>query len=402
MPEYIKQVAITGDISRIGTDDDLIRAWCSEVAKEIYEQKCEFAVVHVQGLHSAENPDYAARVICGCITDNPEIYRAFDSSFAFFDTKLTGLGNLYLFKNHSDVQYYNRFSSTGYINLRTGHQHSIGVKECDGFIQNTFGQSYTFRKDFYNDDGTRDLANQRTGFLLARFRIHGKEVTFVNLNLHSVPFEDVNEIATKNASLTKAAAKREDQIEMLLKELDDEGLRNDAILVAGSFNSQLHETDLLNYLAKTQLVQTVAKKDEDGNVESIEHVDRHGRRTTTVERTRFDLHSIHDWFFRLGRGQMVKRYNGELADVAFKGNLKEETCFFQPSRHYELNEKGKEEFQRTLCPAWSDRILYNDKMNDLFRHDSFCASGLYYGLVAEEKFVGPHKPVALHASICLK
>ncbi|CAP25882.2 Protein CBG05397 [Caenorhabditis briggsae] len=389
MPEYIKQVAITGDISRIGTDDDLIRAWCSEVAKEIYEQKCEFAVVHVQGLHSAENPDYAARVICGCITDNPEIYRAFDSSFAFFDTKLTGLGNLYLFKNHSDVQYYNRFSSTGYINLRTGHQHSIGkcVKECDGFIQNTFGQSYTFRKDFYNDDGTRDLANQRTGFLLARFRIHGKEVTFVNLNLHSVPFEDVNEIATKNASLTKAAAKREDQIEMLLKELDDEGLRNDAILVAGSFNSQLHETDLLNYLAKTQLVQTVAKKDEDGNVESIEHVDRHGRRTTTVERTRFDLHSIHDWFFRLGRGQMVKRYNGELAD---------------PSRHYELNEKGKEEFQRTLCPAWSDRILYNDKMNDLFRHDSFCASGLYYGLVAEEKFVGPHKPVALHASICLK
>lgn len=111
--------------------------------------------------------------------------------------------------------------------------------------------------------------------------------------------------------------------------LDEEGLRNDAILVAGSFNSQLHETDLLNYLAKTQLVQTVAKKDEDGNVESIEHVDRHGRRTTTVERTRFDLHSIHDWFFRLGRGQMVKRYNGELANIAFKGNLKEETCFFQ-------------------------------------------------------------------------
>ncbi|CAI5448454.1 unnamed protein product [Caenorhabditis angaria] len=403
MAEYIKQVTVTGDISRIGTDDDLIRAWCSEVAKEIYEQKCEFAVVHVQGLHSADNPDYAARVICGCITDDPEIYRAFDSSRAFFDTTLTGLGNLYLFKNHRDVQYYDRFSNTGYIQVEAGHNHRIGERESDGFIQNTFGQSYTFRKDFYNDDGTRDLANQRTGFLLSRFRIHGKEMTFVNLNLHSLPFEDVNEIATTQNSITKAASKREKQIDLLLEELDAEGLRNDAILVAGSFNSELHETDLLNYLAKTQLVSTIARKDEEGNISAIEHVDRNCRHITTVERTRFDLHSIHDWFFRLGRGQMVKRYNGELASIAFKGSLKEETCFFQPSRHYEINKKtGKEEFERTLCPAWSDRILYNENMNDLFRHDSFCASGLYYGLVAEEKHVGPHKPVALHSTICLK
>lgn len=41
----------------------------------------------------------------------------------------------------------------------------------------------------------------------------------------------------------------------------------------------------------------------------------------------------------------------------------------QPSRHYELNEEsGKEEFMRTLCPAWADRILYNERMDKLFRH----------------------------------
>ena len=81
------------------------------------------------------------------------------------------------------------------------------------------------------DDGTRDLANQRTGFLLARFRIHGKEVTFVNVKLHSVPFEvvcfkneklirhfqDVNEIA-QHTAVTKAAQKRQEQIEYLLSE----------------------------------------------------------------------------------------------------------------------------------------------------------------------------------------
>ncbi|RCN51750.1 hypothetical protein ANCCAN_02110 [Ancylostoma caninum] len=75
----------------------------------------------------------------------------------------------------------------------------------------------------------------------------------------------------------------------------------------------------------------------------------------------------------------------------------------EPSRHYAINpHSGKEEFMRTLCPAWADRVLYNDRMDSLFRHDSFCASGLYYGLVGEEVYIGQHKPVALHASICLK
>ena len=29
---------------------------------------------------------------------------------------------------------------------------------------------------------------------MARYRIFGKELTFINLNLHSVPYEDVSEI----------------------------------------------------------------------------------------------------------------------------------------------------------------------------------------------------------------
>lgn len=403
MADYIKQVFITGDVSCIGEQDDTIRKWSSEVAKEIAEQKPEFAVVHVQGLLSAQDPDYMGRVILSGIMDTPEINKQFESSLAFFDTRITGLGNLYMFRDASAVQHFDKYLNTGYRPLRVGHDHAVGRADSDGFIRNTFGEQYSnIHREFYRDDGTRDLSQQRTGFLLTRFRIHGKEMTFVNLNLHSVPFEDVNEIA-EQPQVTKAAQKRVQEIETLLKELEDEGLRDDAIIVGGAFNAQLHETDLLSYLARTQMVKAVAKKDDTGKVEAIEHFDRHGRNVTTVERRRFDLHSIHDWFFRLGRGQMVKKYNGELAPVTFKGHLKEESVFFQPSRHYELNEEsGKEEFMRTLCPAWADRILYNERMDKLFRHDSFCASGLYYGLVGEDVYIGQHKPVALHASICLK
>ncbi|CAJ0602263.1 unnamed protein product [Cylicocyclus nassatus] len=403
--DYIKQVSITGDVSEIGDKDDIMKKWAAEVAKEISEQKPEFAVVHVQGLLSAADPDYVAKVLLGGIVDAPEIYRQFETSTAFFDTTVTGLGNLYLFRDASAVQQFDRYLNTGYRQLTPGHDQFVGRSEVDGFIQSTFGQQrqqHSFHREFYREDGTRDISQQHTGFLLARFRIHGKEMTFVNVNLHSVPFEDVNEIV-EHPMVTKAAQQRQQQVEILLKALEEEGLRNDAILVAGAFNAQLHETALLTYLARTQMVQTVAKKDDLGRVEAIEHFDRHGREITTVERCRFDLHSIHDWFFRLGRGQMVKKYNSELGPVTFKGQLKEESVFFQPSRHYAINpHTGKEEFMRTLCPAWADRVLYNERMDSLFRHDSFCASGLYYGLVGEEVYIGQHKPVALHASICVK
>ncbi|KIH63100.1 hypothetical protein ANCDUO_06604 [Ancylostoma duodenale] len=137
-------------------------------------------------------------------------------------------------------------------------------------------QNIHANKIIARDDGTRDLSQQRTGFLLARFRIHGKEMTFVNVNLHSVPFEDVNEIV-EHPEVTKAAQKRVEEVGFLLKQLEEEGLRNDAIIVAGAFNAQLHETELLSYLARTQMVKTVAKKDDSGRVEAIEHFDRHGR-----------------------------------------------------------------------------------------------------------------------------
>ncbi|KAK6021928.1 hypothetical protein OSTOST_12389 [Ostertagia ostertagi] len=238
MIDYIKQVFITGDVSCIG------KKW----PKEIAEQKPEFAVVHVQGLHSADDPDYISR----------------------------GLGNLYLFRDHSAVQQFDRYLNTGYRQIRAGHDSIVGRSEADGFIRNTFGEQPTARRQFYREDGTRDISQQRTGFLLTRFRIHGKEMTFVNINLHSVPFEDVNEIV-EQVQVTKAARKRNEEIETLLRELEAEGLRDDAIIVGGAFNAQLHETDLLTYLAKTQMVQTVAKKDDSGKVEAIEQYDRHGR-----------------------------------------------------------------------------------------------------------------------------
>ncbi|KAM3725222.1 Inositol polyphosphate-5-phosphatase [Dirofilaria immitis] len=416
MPDYIKQVTVTGDVSTITNNDDLLHDWCAEVAKEVWEQKPEFAIIHIQGLRNADNPDILSnKILKSILYDAPEVQNLFKTSRSYFDTRETGLGSIYLFRNHDEVESFDRYSNSGYKSLRPGHQYEIGARECDGFISNTFGSasssasnySLRYEGDFYRNDSQRNERSDgtksvQTGYLMSRFRIYGRDFTFVNLSLHTVPFEDIKELV-EQPETTKAARLRRSQIDLLLKEIESEGLKDDSVLVAGAFNAQLFETHLLSDMASTQRATSYAKKSSDGRLEGIEQRDRHGRSVLTVETHRFDLHSIHDWFFRLGRGQMVKKYNGELAQVVFGGKLLEESVFFQPSRHYGIAKAtGKEEFMKNLCPAWADRVLYNEKLSDLFRHDSFCASGLYYGLVAEKKFVGQHKPVALHATICLK
>ncbi|CAG9540679.1 unnamed protein product [Cercopithifilaria johnstoni] len=395
--------------------DDLLQEWCTEVAKEVWEQKPEFAVIHIQGLRNAGNPDILSnKILKNILYDATELQNLFKTSRSYFDTRETGLGSIYLFHNHDEVESFDRYSNSGYKTLRPGHQYEIGARKCDGFISNIFNASssasnYSLRYegDFYrNDSQWNEKSNERnfvqSGYLMSRFRIYGRDFTFVNLSLHTVPFEDIKELV-EQPETTKAARLRRNQIDILLREIESEGLKDDSVLVAGAFNAQLFETHLLSDMANTQKATSYARKSSDGRLEGIEQRDRRGRSVLTVESHRFDLHSIHDWFFRLGRGQMVKKYNGELAQVVFAGKLLEESVFFQPSRHYGISKAtGKEEFMKNLCPAWADRVLYNEKLSDLFRHDSFCASGLYYGLVAEKKFVGQHKPVALHATICLK
>uniref|UniRef100_A0A9J2PPK1 Uncharacterized protein n=1 Tax=Ascaris lumbricoides TaxID=6252 RepID=A0A9J2PPK1_ASCLU len=119
MPDYIKQVTVTGDVSTIVDDENLLQDWCAEVAKEVWEQKPEFAVIHIQGLRAAENPDKLADKI----------------------VKWYGLGSIYLFRSYEEIELFDRYSNTGYKSLRPGHQYEIGARECDGFIASTFGSA---------------------------------------------------------------------------------------------------------------------------------------------------------------------------------------------------------------------------------------------------------------------
>ncbi|MFH4982884.1 hypothetical protein AB6A40_009593 [Gnathostoma spinigerum] len=63
MPDYIKQVTVTGDVSTIVDDVHLLEEWCAEIAKEIWEQKPEFGIIHIQGLRAASNPDHLSERI---------------------------------------------------------------------------------------------------------------------------------------------------------------------------------------------------------------------------------------------------------------------------------------------------------------------------------------------------
>jgi hypothetical protein len=43
--------------------DDLLEKWSTEVAREIWEQKPAFGIIHVQGLKAAQDPDRFADLL---------------------------------------------------------------------------------------------------------------------------------------------------------------------------------------------------------------------------------------------------------------------------------------------------------------------------------------------------
>ncbi len=46
---------------------------------------------------------------------------------------IQGLGSIYLFRESGLVDFYDKYSNTGYKAMRDGHQFEIGAREFDGF-----------------------------------------------------------------------------------------------------------------------------------------------------------------------------------------------------------------------------------------------------------------------------
>lgn len=106
-----------------------------------------------------------------------EIQRQFPTSRAYFDTAETvrfvvlqnifqniflqyfivkivkikffkGLGSIYLFRSHTEIKSFDRYSNSGYNTLRVGHQCDIGTPNSNEYITNRFdnrAQSYSSR-----------------------------------------------------------------------------------------------------------------------------------------------------------------------------------------------------------------------------------------------------------------
>lgn len=50
------------------------------------------------------------------------------------------------------------------------------------------------RNDSQRNEKSGGKKSVQSGYLMSRFRIYGRDFTFVNLSLHTVPFEDIKEL----------------------------------------------------------------------------------------------------------------------------------------------------------------------------------------------------------------
>jgi hypothetical protein len=239
------------------------------------------------------------------------------------------------------------------------------------------------------------------GFLISKWKLFGKVFTFVNVQLHSegsIPLEHMKE-AQEEQSIVRG-----DQVKFIQNRLTEySGEGEEAALWAGAFNAQLNQQRLLTDLSDCHKASPEKRNGENGKLEGLDYFTIDGKKLMVVEKGRFDLLGTHDWFFGLCNGQMGRKYNAEIGREAFGGTLREPHIFFPPTSAYYFDKKNDRDcFVRTQCPAWTDRILFNQKFAEMTRFDSFSSSGEYYGMIGRNVDIGKHKPVSLYATACVK
>lgn len=417
MQDYIRIVCLTANVSSFEEKPELLRDWIKEVAKEIGEQKPNIALIHVQGLPLPQETRTGGEVfspgkLYTSLVDHPDIERHFRGSRGFFETEpgseYTGLGSIYLFQDPRSVEIWNGSNNT-FTPLQQGHEFFDRISRNQSVSRLAFPDKLNPSKPsgglssiFSGNKGPKEKP-QHNGFMATKWRILGRPFTFVNLALHSNPSVGFRDMGQK---MSEGALVRRDQIQFMIQRLGQENDSLENRIFAGLFNAELDQESLIHDLTKHMSAGQMDKVGPNGEVTSAEFYDFKGKPLLTLSDDQFDLHSSHDWYFGMCKGQMIKKFNNEITKDTFSGigsELHEPPIYFSPSAHYMYDKReDRDSFMRNRCPQWSDRIFMNDQAWDLAKYDSFSSSGLYYGIVGPNVFLGEHKPVALHATLCVK
>lgn len=169
-----------------------------------------------------------------------------------------------------------------------------------------------------------------------------------------------------------------------------------------------------NRILEKQIQDEVIDKKDDGNSNYIES---RGGVVMTVGKKLFDCENLDETFRATKNTEWLQELDNELD--RFKSKLLEFKISFSPSYPFKEDTTGGYSYMKTRCPAWCDRILFNEagsnmiygensiqcklqELNSEKRLELLQSEGdVIYRLMGNSVPMGDHKPVLLYCQLSL-
>ncbi|CAL4067938.1 unnamed protein product, partial [Meganyctiphanes norvegica] len=374
----------------------MLQPWISEFLTLVDEQQPEFIALHCQevgGKNYEESMVHVEHFMKSLLVLRGSMmpydrYRVFlDEEYTTAD-KFTALGNLYFIHNSvEEIQIWD-FVDKKFVPCNGRQEHAgdienVPIKEKAKFPQE-FSQS--------------ECKWSRKGFMRTRWCLNGTNFDLVNIHL----FHDASNLLAMDEFPSVYTKNRKRALEHTLDRFHNDGLDKFPFFMFGDFNFRLDTRGVVEKLcvnsaheqANVQNVNTFCKAVQLIQGGGLLVVDLVKQCFLMKKKNGYQKNHYQTYFKEIGSLHEFDKERGQFGERLLEFDIN-----FPPSYPFEEGDQGApigNQYMKTRCPSWCDRILMNKQAKDLVEKSG---TDVKYQLLGLDARMGDHKPVCLVASL---
>lgn len=375
----IKLLLCTANVGTLFENlDEMMKIYVDELFTKINSKEPDFVAIHLQelgGKHYKQTMQQIDTFFKYLLShDAMNVYTRYlitlDSDFTD-DLSFTSLGNIYLIhKNFSanDVEIYNFDENSFYKHI---------TKQI--YTGNLLGNEF-INKERFEKGLCPQFVWSRKGFLHTKWRLRGNVINLVNIHL----FHDQSNLTALSLSPSIYSVNRKNALKYTIQKIQEKCFIEDthsSSFYFGDFNFRL---DLGALIEKyTSKPTTSGVKSEDSSTKTFTDLNEN------------DMFIIGEKKFKWNQSvknevENLRQFDKELLES--ESSLFEFNQNFPPTYPFMEDTVNVESYMQTRCPAWCDRIFYNDFFNQLISQQNL---DIEYDMIGRNAGMGDHKPIYL-------
>ncbi|XP_039262738.2 inositol polyphosphate-5-phosphatase A-like [Styela clava] len=381
---------ITANVGTLFEDlSGLEDAWIQEFIKLIESRSPHFIALHFQEVggkdykSSMSHVDaFIEKILALHVLEDFDTVRGYlDEDFDSVE-QYTALGNFYFVHKSLDGT-----SIWNYDKKEFSPAHGIEVYDKD------LEKRWDFIKEKFEQGYFPDCKWSRKGYSRVRWKIKNKVFEFVNIHL----FHDDNNLVAIQSSPSSYSRSRKRALKFVLQRVQSDPPPNGNYFIFGDFNFRLDIKALVQKLCASSKQQVIRSQDNDDILRLLYRAPVSGDDDSDANNDhlllmiekkvfQYDQKLLH----KNGNYEHLRRFNGESEDLLT--DLKEFSFNFAPTYPYSEKLSEGNEYMKTRCPAWCDRVFLSPHAWNWVNNEG---TNINYDTIGKQVCMGDHKPIFL-------